>query len=113
MKIKIITSVFCLVYCSYALIILTASHYHSPVLDPLNADYYFSQKQYARAIETEPARAEFHLAYALDLIKKTPEPDSFTARVILKQLQQAVELRPFSEQYKGIYKTYAPLLKEE
>jgi hypothetical protein len=109
MKIKITMLVLSVFYCAYLLVLLAASHYESSVLNPLDSQYYYKKGLYEKAIEAEPSKAEYHMSYALDLARKNPAPDYFTARLVLSQLKQAVELRPFSKAYREIYNTYAPL----
>lgn len=96
-------------YCGYLLVLLAASHYESSVLNPLDSQYYYKKGLFEKAIETEPSRAEYHMGYALDLAGKNPAPDYFTLRLVLSQIKQAVELKPFSKAYQEVYATYAPL----
>ena len=49
------------------------------------------------------------MGYALDLAGKNPAPDYFTLRLVLSQVKQALELKPFSKAYQEIYNTFAPL----
>ncbi len=96
-------------YCAYLLVLLAASHYESSVLNPLDSQYYYKKGLFEKAIEAEPSNAAYHMGYALDLAKKNPTPDYFTVRLVLSQLKQAAELRPFSKVYRQTYDTYAPL----
>jgi hypothetical protein len=109
MKAKIVILVLSVIYCGYLVVLLAASHYRSSALNPLNSEYYFMDGSYEKAIEVEPSNAAYHMGYALDLAKKNPTPDYFTVRLVLSQLKQAAELRPFSKVYRQTYDTYAPL----
>jgi len=110
MRAKFIILVLSIIYCGYLVVFLAASHYGSSALNPLNAEYYFKKGLYEKAIETEPSRAEYHMSYALDLAGKNPAPDYFTVQLVLSQIKQAVELKPFSKAYREVYAAYAPLL---
>ena len=109
MKIKIVILILSIVYCGYLLLLLAASHYESSILNPLDSEYYYKKGLFEKAIETEPSRAEYHMGYALDLARKNPAPDYFTLRLVLAQLKQAVELRPFSKAYQEVYASFIPL----
>lgn len=109
MKTKIVIFVLSMIYCGYLLILLAASHYESNILNPLNSEYFFKKGLYEKAIETEPSKAEYHMGYALDLARKNPTPDYFTLRLVLSQIKQAAELKPFSKAYQEVYASYAPL----
>jgi len=102
MKIKIVILILSIAYCGY---LITAW-----IVNPLNSEYYYKKRLFARAIEIEPAKAVYHMLYALDLIKQNRKPDLEIRHLILTQLTQAVELKPFSKNYKKIYNTYAPFL---
>ncbi len=110
MKAKITILIFSVIYCAYLLAVLAAGHYQSAALNPLNSEYYFKSGLFTQAIEAEPAKAEYHMGYALDLIKKNRAPDIYMKRLILTQLKQAVELKPYNKKYKEIYDTYEPFL---
>lgn len=112
MKTKIAILVLSVIYCGYLLVLLAASHYGSSALNPLDSQYYFKDGFFEKAIETEPSRAEYHMGYALDLAGKNPAPDYFTLRLVLSQIKQAVELKPFSKAYQEVYASYAPLLTQ-
>ncbi len=109
MKTRIAILVLSVMYCGYLLALLAASHYESSALNPLDSQYYFKDGLFEKAIETEPSRAEYHMGYALDLAGKNPAPDYFTLRLVLFQIKQALELKPFSKAYQEIYNTFAPL----
>jgi hypothetical protein len=112
MKIKFAILVLSVFYCGYLVVLLAASHYRSSALNPLNSEYYFKKGLFEKAIETEPSRAEYHMGYALDLAGENPTPDYFTVRLVLAQLKQAAELRPFSKAYRQTYDIYASLSAE-
>ncbi|MFA5125314.1 MAG: hypothetical protein WC473_05850 [Patescibacteria group bacterium] len=112
MKTRIVIFVLSALYCGYLVVLFAASHYSSSALNPLNAEYYFKAGLYEKAIETEPSNAVYHMGYALDLAKKNSAPDYFTVQLVLSQLKQAVELRPFSKAYQEVYASYAPLLTQ-
>lgn len=112
MKIKIATLILSVVYCGYLLVLWTASHYESSALNPLDSQYYFKKGLFEKAIEAEPSKAEYHMSYALDLARRNPTPDYFTIRLVLSQLKQATELRPFSKAYRQTYDAYASLSAE-
>jgi hypothetical protein len=112
MKTRIVLFVLSVIYCGYLLVLLAASHYESSVLNPLDSQYYYKKGLFEKAIEIEPSRADYHMGYALDLARKNPTPDYFTVRLVLSQLKQAVELKPFSKAYQEVYARYAPLLTQ-
>jgi len=112
MKAKIAIFVLSVIYCGYLFVLLAASHYESSVLNPLDSQYYFKDGLFEKAIEAEPSKAEYHMSYALDLARKNPAPDYFTLRLVLAQIKQAVELKPFSKAYQEVYAIYAPLSTE-
>jgi len=109
MKTKIVILILSIVYCGYLLLFLAASHYESSILNPLDSEYYYKKGLFEKAIETEPSNAAYHMGYALDLAGKNPAPDYFTLRLVLSQIKQAVELRPFSKAYQEVYASFAPL----
>lgn len=112
MKTKIAIFVLSVIYCGYLLVLLAASHYESSALNPLDSQYYFTRGLFEKAVEAEPSKAEYHMSYALDLTRKNPTPDYFTLRLVLAQIKQAVELKPFSKAYQEVYASYAPLLTQ-
>jgi len=107
MRIKIIILVLSIIYTGYLLTALVASHYQSISLNPLSSEYYYKKRLFAKAIEIEPAKAEYHMSYALDLIKNNQNPNTSTSELILIQLKQASELNPSSKKYREIYNIYA------
>jgi hypothetical protein len=107
MKIKITILILSIIYSGYLLTILVANHYESIILNPLNSEYLYKNGLFAKAIEAEPTKAEYHMSYALDLIKKNQNPDTSMLKLILIQFKQAIELKPFSKRYKEIYDIYA------
>lgn len=110
MKTKITILILSIIYCGYLLTLWAAEHYKSTALNPLNSEYYYDKGLLTKAIEVEPSKAIYHMLYARDLIKQNQNPDASTRKLILIQLKQAVELRPFSKKYKEIYNTYEPFL---
>ena len=104
MKVKLTILILSIFYCGYLITTWL-------VVNPLNSEYYYKEKLYAKALEVEPAKAVYHMLYALDLIKQNKRPDAITRRLILTQLTHAVELKPFSKNYKKIYDTYTPFLE--
>ena len=112
MKTRIFILILSVIYCGYLVVLLAASHYQSSVLNPLNSEYYFKKGLFEKAVETEPSKAQYHMAYALALAGKNPAPDYFTLRLVLSQIKQAVELKPFSKAYQEVYASYAPLLAQ-
>jgi hypothetical protein len=103
MKPKIITLILSIFYCSYLITTWL-------LVNPLNSEYYYKKKLFTEAIEIEPCKAAYHLAYAADLIRHNRRPDALTRQLILTQLTQAVSLKPYSKKYKKIHDTYAPFL---
>lgn len=59
-----------------------------------------------RCIDICPSWPAYHIYYALTLEKMTPRPNPVTREMILRQMKQAVELKPSSELYRGIYEKY-------
>lgn len=111
MKTKITILILSVIYCGYLLTLWAAEHYKSTTLNPLNSEYYCDKGLLTEAIETEPSNALYHMLYALCVIKQNQSPDDATRKLILIQLKQAVELKPFSKKYKKIYNIYAPFLQ--
>jgi len=109
-KTKITILVASVIYCTYLLTLWLGAHYKSITLNPLNSEYYYDKGLLTKAIEIEPSKAIYHMLYARDLIKQNQNPDVPTRKLILVQLKQAVELKPFSKKYKKIYNTYEPFL---
>lgn len=101
MKPKIIILILSILYSGY---LLTAA------LNPLNSEYYYRKGLLTKAIEAEPAKAMYHMLYALDLIQQNPRPDALTRQLILAQLTQALELKPYSKKYRKIFDKYTPYL---
>jgi len=110
MKTKIAILTLSVVYCGYLLIILAASHYKSALLNSLNSEYYYQNGNVAKAIETEPSRAEYHLYFGLELLKSLPK-DKFSAqnqlRLARSEFFRASSLKPYNKVYKKAYNTYA------
>ncbi|MFH0855463.1 MAG: hypothetical protein V1869_02950 [Candidatus Omnitrophota bacterium] len=102
MKTKIIILILSVIYASCLL---------TPVLNPIDSEYYYRKGQLTKAIEAEPAKAVYHMLYALDLIQQNPRPNALTRKLILTQLTQALELKPYSRNYRKIFDKYAPYLK--
>ena len=111
MRAKLTILILSLIYLGYLLAILAASHYNSYRLNPLNSEYYFKAGLLNRAIEAEPAKAKYHAAYALELLKNMPN-DQFSAKIQLRlakaELLRAVRLAPYDTRYK---KTLFPYIK--
>ena len=116
MKTKITILILSIVYCSYLLTLLVASHYKSTVLNPLNSEYYYQNGFLAKAIEIEPTKAIYHLHYGLELLNTLPQ-DKFSAQNQLllakDEFFRAAKLKPYSELYKKAFDTYAAWIDEQ
>ena len=116
MKTKIAIFVLSLIYCGYLLIILTASHYKSAALNPLNSEYYYEKGLLAKAIEIEPSKAEYHLYYGLELLENLPK-DKFSAqnqlRLAKKEFFRASSLKPYNKAYKKTYDIYSAWIEKQ
>lgn len=62
-----------------------------------------SIKSLRKAIELEPAKASYHLYYALSLTRRYSLRDEEISHRVKQGLRRAVELKPFSQLYKEIY----------
>ena len=111
MKIKIIIPILSIIYSAYLVMLLAATHYQSIALNPLNAEYYSKKGLFAKAIQAEPLKAEYHMLFVLDLTEKNPKPDSAMLSLIRAQLARALELKPYSNLYRQIYQKYSSFLK--
>lgn len=101
MKTKIIILILSILYSGYLL---------TNALNPLNSEYYYRKGWLTNAIEAEPAKAMYHMLYALDLINQNRKPDALTRKIILTQLTQALELKPYSNNYRKIFDKFTPYL---
>ena len=98
-------------------------------LDSTNADIYFKKYKFLgsqpgktgsrplrqqqlrllrRCVNLRPSWPAYHLYYALTLKRTRPRPNIQTRRLILDQLEQAAELKPYSRLYRSILKKYHP-----
>jgi hypothetical protein len=116
MKTKITLLIVSIIYCGYLLILLSASHYKSNILNPLNSEYYYLNGFLVKAIETEPSKAEYHMNYGLELLKGLPS-DSFLAidqlQLTKKELFRAVKLKPYSKLYKETRDNYVAWIDKQ
>ena len=110
MKAKTVIPVLSIIYCFYLVVLLAASRYQSPRLNPLNAEYFSKNGQFAKAIQIEPLKAEYHMLFLLDLTEKYPKPDFAIVTLMRTQLNRAMELKPYSKLYRKIYQKYVPFL---
>lgn len=116
MKTKITILILSIIYCGYLLILLAASHYKSSTLNPLASEYYYQNGSLTKAIEVEPAKAQYHMHYGLELLKILPK-DKFSAqnqlRLAKQEFYRAAKLKPYSEVYRKTYNTYALWIDEQ
>ncbi|MDD5130135.1 MAG: hypothetical protein PHS66_03665 [Candidatus Omnitrophica bacterium] len=116
MKTKITILILSIIYCAYLLTALAASHYASAVLNPLNSEYHYKNGNLIKAIESEPAKAEYHMDYGLELIKSLPN-DKFAAlnqlRLAKEEFFRAAKLRPYDQLYKNAYNIYTVWIDEQ
>jgi hypothetical protein len=116
MKTKITILILSIIYCGYLLILLAASHYKSAALNSLSSEYYYQNGSLTKAIEVEPARAQYHMYYGLELLKTLPK-DKFSAqnqlRLAKEEFFRAAKLEPCIELYKKTYDTYAAWIDEQ
>ncbi len=116
MKTKITVLILSIIYCSYLLTLLAASHYKSSTLNPLDSEYYYQNKSFAKAIEVEPTKAQYHMYYALELLKSLPE-DRISAQTQLRlaksEFYRAAKLKPYNAVYQKTYNIYAAWIAEQ
>jgi len=116
MKTKITILILSIIYCGYLLVLLAASHYASAVLNPLNSEFYYKNGNLIKAIETEPAKAEYHMDYGLELVKSLPN-DKFAAlnqlRLAKEEFFRAAKLRPCDVLFKKTYDTYSAWIDKQ
>ena len=101
MKIKLSILILSILYSGYLL---------ANALIPLNSEHYYQGGQLTKAIEAEPTKAMYHILYASDLINQNRRPDVLKRKLILTQLTQALELKPYSKKYQKIFERYLPYL---
>ncbi|MFA5275593.1 MAG: hypothetical protein WC417_01710 [Candidatus Omnitrophota bacterium] len=116
MKTKVSILILSVIYCGYLLVTLAAGHYHSYVLNPLNAEYYFKEKHFARAIEAEPGNSAYHLSYGLELLRTLPKDKASAQsqlRLAKREFACAAELKPYSKLYRQAYNVYAEWIDKQ
>ena len=59
-----------------------------------------------QCIQLCPSWPAYHLFYAFTLKKMSPNPNIVTQGQILSEFKKAAELKPYSELYRKIYKSY-------
>ena len=109
MRIKIFILSISVIYCSYLVSIFIANYYASPIINPLNSEYYYKRGILSMAIEREPSNAFYHAEYAKELLNEqlSSKFDSdIQFQFINNEFLKATKLAPYNKSYKRKYNIY-------